>query len=247
MIKKIFCEQIKYAIFFCSVGLFLQGCASSAASRGASHQTDQAYLDARYQLTHQADGLRDGYQNSSQTTKGVLIGGVVGGAAGGATSGGVGIAPGIGLGAIFGGAIGAYIDSHTTLQDKLQNRGVIVITLGDQVLIVVPSAVIFYPMSSNLLPAAYGTLDLVRIFINQMPNMSVKVAGYTSAIEPRDVSFTLSRQQAQKVVRFLWNRGIDTRLLFAEGYGGSKLVSPNTLNWGSDNYRIEITLEQLIR
>jgi outer membrane protein OmpA-like peptidoglycan-associated protein len=196
-------------------------------------------------LSHSSGELRDAYQNSSQLSKGALIGGTVGALAGAATSGGSGVLPGLGLGAIFGGAIGAYIDSHTTLADKLENRGVQVVQLGDQILIVIPSFIVFDYMTSRLLPGAYDTLDLVVELIGRNPNMSVKVAGYTSAVEPEDVSVMLSKQQAEKIMRYFWNRNINTRLLFAEGYGGAKLVTANTGDWGSDNYRIEITLEKL--
>lgn len=225
--------------------IFLQGCASSAAQRGAASEADQAYLQTSYQFSHQEGGLRDAYQNSTQRTKGVLIGGTAGALTGAAISGGSGVLPGLGVGAIFGGAIGAYIDSHTTLADKLINRNVQVVQLGDQILIVIPSFVLFDYMTSHLLAAAYETLDLVVEFINRYPNMSVKIAGYTSAVEPEDVSIMLSKQQAEKVMRYMWNRRLNTRLLYAEGYGGCKLVTANNGNWGSDNYRIEITLEKL--
>jgi outer membrane protein OmpA-like peptidoglycan-associated protein len=236
-------------IIFISVILFysilLQGCASSAAQRGAASEADKAYLETSYQFTHSSGELRDAYQNSAQLTKGVLIGGTMGALAGAATSGGSGILPGFGLGAIFGGAIGAYIDSHTTLADKLMNRGVQVVQLGDQILIVIPSFILFDNNTSHLLAGSYETLDLVIAFINRYPNMSVKIAGYTSAIEPEDVSVMLSKQQAEKIMRYMWNRKLNTRLLFADGYGGCKLVTANTGDWGSDNYRIEITLEKL--
>lgn len=231
--------------FIVSQLLYLTGCASSAAQRGAASEADKAYLETSYQFSHGSGELRDAYQNSSQLTKGVMIGGTVGALAGAATSGGSGVLPGLGLGAIFGGAIGAYIDSHTTLADKLENRGVQIIQLGDQILIVIPSFVVFDYMTSRLLAGAYDTLDLVVEFIGRYPNMSVKVAGYTSAVEPEDVSVMLSKQQAEKIMRYMWNRNINTRMLFAEGYGGSKLVTANTGDWGSDNYRIEITLEKL--
>jgi hypothetical protein len=34
-------------------------------------------------------------------------------------------------------------------------------------------------------------------------------------------------------------------MLYAEGGGSSKLVTANTADWNSDNYRVEITLEKL--
>ncbi len=232
---------------FCGVMLLsLQGCASSAAQRGAAGQADQAYLETDYAMRHfgESGGVSDAYQNANQTAKGVVIGGVVGAAAGSATSAIGGLA-GFGLGAIFGGALGKYIDSHTTLADQLENRHVRVIEMGDQIMIVINSTTLFFPNTSNFRPEVYDTLDLVRKYINQYPNMSVKVAAYTSAAEPPRIIWALSEQQADKVMKYLWNRHINTRLLYAEGGGSSKLVTANTADWNSDNYRVEITLEKL--
>lgn len=247
-LKNRFCHAsviILWCCFFSVILFSLQGCASSAASRGAASSADQAYLETDYALRHFSDSdISSAYQNSSQTAKGVVIGGVVGAAAGSATSAIGGVA-GFGLGAIFGGALGKYIDSHTTLADKLENRHVRVIELGDQILIVINSTTLFYQNTSNIRSDAYETLDLVSQYISHYPNMSVKIAAYTSAAEPERVSRPLSAQQADNVMKYLWNRHINTRLLYAEGGGGSKLVTANTANWSSDNYRVEITLEKL--
>jgi len=224
----------------------LQGCASSAAARGAAGSADQAYLDTDYAMRHfgEAGDVSSTYQNSSQTAKGVMIGGVVGAAAGSATSAVGGLA-GFGLGAVFGGALGKYIDSHTTLADQLENRHVRVIEMGDQILIVINSTTLFYQHTSNIRADAYDTLDLVSKYISRYPNMSVKIAAYTSAAEPERVVRPLSEQQADNVMKYLWNRHINTRMLYAEGGGSSKLVTANTADWNSDNYRVEITLEKL--
>jgi outer membrane protein OmpA-like peptidoglycan-associated protein len=230
--------------YFIMMG-FLQGCASSDAARGAASETDKAYLQTDYALRHVNEGgtLTNAYQNTSQTTKGLIIGGALGAAAG--STSGIGTAAGLGLGAIFGGAIGSYIDSHTTLNDKLENRHVQVIVLGDQVLIIIPSYILFYDNSYNIRADTYDTLDMVIQYISQYPNMSIKVAAYTSAAQPDSVARALSQQQAENIVKYLWNRRVNTRVLYAEGNGGSKLVTANMSDWNSANYRVEITLEKL--
>lgn len=238
--------KIVMLCFFSVILFSLQGCASSAAGRGAASSADQAYLDTDYAMRHFGDAgdVSTAYQNSSQTAKGMVIGGVVGAAAGSATSP-VGGMAGFGLGAIFGGALGKYIDSHTTLADKLENRHVRVIEIGDQIMIVINSTTLFYSNTSNIRLDAYDTLDLVSEYISRYPNISVKIVAYTSAAEPERVSRPLSQQQADNVLKYLWNRHINTRVLYAEGAGSSKLVTANTADWNSDNYRVEITLEKL--
>ena len=117
--------------------------------------------------------------------------------------------------------------------------------LCDQIMLVIPSSIPFNEQTSVLRHHAYSTLDLVAEFVNQYPNMTVKVAAYSSAFDPQRINLVLTQEQAEKIIRYLWNRGIDTRLLYAEGYGGINLVTQNTNDWSSDNFRVEITLEKL--
>lgn len=224
--------------------IFIQGCASSDMSRSAANEADKAHLDADYALSHSESSITDTYQNTSQTTKGAFIGGAAGAIASSLNSS-ISLIPAIGVGAIFGGALGAYIDSHTTLEDKLENRGVKVIVLGDQVMLVLPSVLVFNERTANIRLHAYSTLDLVSQYISRYPNMSVNVAAYTSACEAEAVSEALTQQQAAAIVKYLWSKGINTRLLSASGYGGQKLVAANKPDWNSDNFRVEITLEKL--
>ena len=75
--------------------------------------------------------------------------------------------------------------------------------------------------------------------------MMVKVSAYTDDTGSRTIDLNLSKQQAQQVAKALLATGIDARLLYADGYGGTNLVRANTMDWDTDNYRIEITLEKL--
>lgn len=229
-----------------SIMALLEGCASSDLSRTTAGQVDEAVHNSSASISHLTSGnITDSYQNSSQTTKGLLLGSAAGAIVGGVTSG-VGLFPGAIEGAIFGSALGAYIDSHTTLTDRLINRGVKAVVLGDQVLIVVPSRMIFNEMTAEINPSAYSTLDAVSELINGYPNLSVKISAYTNETGPESVNLALSNEQARSVERYLWSRGVNTRVLSAAGYGGQKLVEKNSMAWDSgSNYRIEITLEAL--
>lgn len=226
--------------------LILQGCASSDISRQASSQINTGYEHTSERIDTIGKGsIADSYDNSTQTTKGVLIGGTAGAVAGSFTSG-VGFLPGAAGGAIFGGAIGAYIDAHTTLADKLKNRGVNVIVLGDQILIVVPSTKLFNGRSADMNPYSYSTLDLIAQFIGKNPNITVKISAYTNPNDTDRGDTVLSQQQANAVERYLWRTGINTRMLYAVGYGPLNPVTCSPEEWtAGDNYRVEITLEKL--
>jgi outer membrane protein OmpA-like peptidoglycan-associated protein len=232
------------SIIVCLATLLLAGCASSDLSRNTAGQIDDAYQNGN-KAFHPGGDIGDAYQNTSQTSKGMIIGGATGAVAGGLTSG-IGALPGAAQGAIIGGALGAYIDAHTTLADKIINRGGKVIVLGDQVMIEFPSNRLFEDTTSNLTPYAYSTLDLVAELISGYPNMSVRVAAYTRSTDPAGVSRALSQQQADNIVRYMWRRGINTRMISAMGMGGIRPVSPDSWGWAfGENYRIEITLEKL--
>lgn len=227
-------------------GVFISGCASSQVSRDAASNVDLGVQQAKNLVGGAEDSnLPDAYQNSTQATKGAIIGGAAG-AVTGALSSGVGVIPGTATGIIFGASYGSYIDSMTTLQDRLENRGVNIIVLGDQILIVVPSARIFNPLTANIKSQAYSTIHMIAQYINHYTKILVKVSAYTADTGSDRVDLALSKQQAEKMAKALLATGVDARILFAEGYGGSHLVAQNGLAWeANDNYRIEITLEKL--
>lgn len=224
----------------------LTGCASSKVSRNAAANVDLGVENAKNLANSTGNtSFADRYQNTSQTAKGAIIGGTVGGVTG-AFSSGIGVIPGAATGALLGASYGAYIDSNANSRDQLENRGANIVVLGDQILIVIPSARLFQPMSADVKPEAYSTLQMVANYINRYTKMLVKVSAYTNDTGSERVDLALSDAQAQSVAKVLLASGVDARVLYAAGYGGTRLVTKNTLDWDeSDNYRIEITLEKL--
>lgn len=235
-------QAFKY-LFFISF-LILQGCASSNVSRQAAGNFNAVYPGNG--PGYGAMSLSEAYQGTSQTTKGVWIGGATGALAGGVVSGGSGILPGAAGGAIFGGALGAYIDANTSLADRIINRGNQVVVLGDQILIVLPSNYLFNDQSAEFRQYAYPTLDLVAKFISSYPNMLVTVTAYVAPLGSERMNHALTQEQANAIVKYLWRTGINTRMLYAQGGGGSKPVErPSLTSQTGNNYRVEITLEKL--
>ncbi len=226
-----------------SIGLF--SCASSNVSRTAAANVDKGSNNAQKLGDDLTGGdIVDSYQNSSQMAKGALLGGAAGAVVGAATTS-VGFLPGLAVGTVFGASYGSYIDSETTLADQLLNRDVNVIELGDQLMVVVPSSRIFDGQSDKIKPTAYTTLNLIATYINSHTTELVKIAAYTDDIGTPSRNVALTRMQAKSVEKYLVATGVNTRVLYAEGYGGTNLIAKNTAEWGSsDNYRIEITMEK---
>lgn len=227
------------------IAIILSSCASSNVSRTTASNVDLGVDNAKSLVSGIYSGdAGETYQNASQATKGAIIGGAAGGVTGFAS--GIGFLPGLATGALLGASYGAYIDSNTNAGDRLENRGVNIVELGDHVLIVIPSARIFQSYSASIKPQAYSTLYLVAKYVNRYTKMLVKVSVYTNDSGSPSSDLALSTQQASSVAKFLLASGIDARLLYAVGCGGTRLVENVSAGWdASDNYRIEITLEKL--
>ena len=224
----------------------LSGCASSKVSRDAASNVDMGFNNASKLGSSFAGGdIVESYQNASQSVKGVILGGGAGMIAG-ATTSSIGFVPGALIGALMGASYGAYIDSESTLGDRLTNRGATIIELGDQILVVIPSKRIFDGMTASIKPQAYSTLNLLTAFIDSYTTMLVKISAYTDDLGEKSVNLALSRQQAHAVERYLAAKHVNTRVLYSTGFGGTNLITRSTMGWGgSDNYRLEITMEKL--
>jgi outer membrane protein OmpA-like peptidoglycan-associated protein len=232
-------------IFFIVLGFILTGCASSSVSRGAADEVDTAYDNTHSFVTQPGMHPAESFQNASQTARGAVVGGAAGAVVGGVAYGTVGLMTGAAGGAVLGGVLGAYIDQHTDIVDRLENRGVKVFILGDQVRIVMPSAWTFKAMTPDIRPEAYSSLDLIAQLIRGFTTMSVKIAAYTNNTGDPRVNCVVSQAQANAIMRYLWPR-VNTRVLSAAGYGGTHLIARNNPNWDEGaNYRVEITLEKL--
>lgn len=230
-------------LIFSSVILF--GCASSDVSRDVTSNIDVGVQHTKRMVDVSADGsIADSYQNASQRTKVALMGGAAGALTGWVSP--IGIFPGALIGAIIGASYGSYIDQNMSLEDQLRNRGATVVVIGDQILVMIPSSRIFDVRSPRIKQDAYSTLNLVIRYINEYTKMLVKVAAYTDVVGSRDANLSLTQEQAENVSRYLNAGGIDARILYAAGYGGTHLVQRNSYAWdGNDNFRVEITLEKL--
>lgn len=223
---------------------WLTGCATSNISRDAAENIEVGVLNLKNMSNLSETGLGDAYQNTSQAIKGGVFGGAAGALAGSMTS--VGILPATAAGVILGATYGMYLDTNMDLRDRLENRGWKVIILGDQVMIEVPSARVFEPLTPRIKQQAYETLQMLAQFINRYNKTLVKISVYTTKTNSFLADQALSEQQAISLEKYLILSGLNARLLYAQGYGGTNLVQENDLTWfGNENYRVVLTFEKL--
>lgn len=88
-------------------------------------------------------------------------------------------------------------------------------------------------------------LHLYKLLISY-PNMKIEIAGHTDGIGSEGYNLVLSQDRVNSVKNALIALGIDTNRLFAQGYGKSKPIAPNTTEeQKARNRRVEFIIKSL--
>jgi len=119
------------------------------------------------------------------------------------------------------------------LQAKPTDRG-LVVTLGD---------VLFDTGRAGLKAGATSNLNKLVAFLNQYPDRSVVIEGYTDSVGSEDYNQGLSERRADSVKSFLAAQGISSIRLSALGKGESDPVADNDSEAGrQQNRRVEVII-----
>ena len=119
------------------------------------------------------------------------------------------------------------------LQAKDTDRG-LVLTLGD---------VLFETGKAQLQSGATGNLNTLVKFLNNYPNRTVLIEGYTDSVGSNDYNQELSSRRAESVQAYLVGQGIDRGRLTASGLGESAPVADNESAMGRQlNRRVEVII-----
>lgn len=130
---------------------------------------------------------------------------------------------------------------------RFEKKGIKVVTLGENYLISVRSAMLFPDQSPRLLWAAYQPLNEIVGFIKEFRKVGIHVTAFCSPYRStrREDALTLAR--ARVVADYLWSQGIDSRLIIAKGEGSRRPFVASTQGGDkSANSRIEITFRDAI-
>ena len=108
------------------------------------------------------------------------------------------------------------------------------LTLGD---------VLFESDKAQLKSAAAGNLNTLVMFLNNYPNRTVLIEGYTDSVGSDDYNQGLSSRRAESVQAYLVGQGIDRGRLTASGLGESAPVADNESATGRQmNRRVEVII-----
>lgn len=149
-----------------------------------------------------------------------------------------------GVGAIAGGSVGVYMDQQEMkLRQRLDNSGVSVTRIGDNITLNMPGNVTFAVNSADINQAFYDVLDSVALVLNEYEKTLVEVAGHTDNTGSDEYNQQLSQKRASSVAAYLRSRQVMAERLIEVGGGENYPVASNDTAEGRQmNRRVEITI-----
>jgi len=122
----------------------------------------------------------------------------------------------------------------------LNEQGIDIIEEGETRTVVIPSDPLFVDHSANFKNEYVDNLKIVAELLKNYDVTQIAITAYTS--QAGESARALTDKQAQKVMKYLQKRGVDTRLIYAQGYGNSYPVAVGANNQNF-NRRIEIKFQ----
>ena len=119
------------------------------------------------------------------------------------------------------------------LQARPTDRG-LVLTLGDT---------LFATGKSELKSGATVNLDRLTAFMNEYPQRTAAIEGYTDSMGSDEMNQSLSQRRADAVKGYLVGRGVNSERLSASGRGENSPVADNESAAGrQQNRRVEVVI-----
>lgn len=191
-----------------------------------------------------------GEEKTNNATIGAGLGALAGGVAGALIGGGdwrKRALIGAGVGALAGGGIGYYMDQQEAkLRQRLQNTGVSVTRVGNDIILNMPGNITFASGSADINASFYEVLNSVGIVLEEYDKSLVDVYGHTDSDGSAQFNQQLSERRAQSVASYLQTRGILRDRFFIRGLGETQPIASNATPEGkAQNRRVEIRIAPL--
>jgi len=122
------------------------------------------------------------------------------------------------------------------LQARPTDRG-LVLTLGDT---------LFATGKAELKSGATVNLDRITTFMNEYPNRTAAIEGFTDNTGSEEMNQSLSERRADAVKRYLVGQGVSSARLTSSGRGENAPVADNESAAGrQQNRRVEVVISQV--
>lgn len=151
---------------------------------------------------------------------------------------------GAAIGALVGGGIGLYMDTQEKeLRQELNNSGVSVARVGDQIIISLPSNISFSTGQYSVRSQFYPALNAISKTLKKYGNTSLEIIGHTDNVGSSASNQTLSENRAISVAQYMAGRGIAGQRIKIRGFGESQPIASNgTASGRAANRRVEIAI-----
>lgn len=190
-----------------------------------------------------------GEQQASKIGIGAGLGALAGGIGGAIIGGGKrsSILIGAGIGALVGGGIGVYMDKQeTALRHRLENSGVSVTRVGNDIILNMPGNVTFSSARSDINPQFHEVLSSVALVLNEYDRSIIDVDGHTDSDGSDEYNMDLSTERARAVADFLTTQKVNPQRFQVRGIGEREPIASNkTAKGKSRNRRVEIKIVPL--
>lgn len=183
--------------------------------------------------------FKNAYDQLSSEGKGAVWGAIAGTVVA-FTGGGMPVARFIGAGA---GALLGRQFSHSTQKAiaQLNDHQVSIIQLGNMVEIILPADQLFYPGESTLKYSSRVILNDVAALLLAYDDSTIAITGHSDQIGTWHHRFDFSKQQAEAVMTYLWQQGVDITMMKFYGVDGFEPIADlNTVRGGFFNRRVDI-------
>lgn len=125
---------------------------------------------------------------------------------------------------------------------------VIVSRAGEEMRIIIPSNLMYKPFSANFYTDYFPVIEALPKFLKCFKKVDVKIAGYTDCCGCEGRNKMITQLQAERLAKYLWSEGIDSRLLHSVGYGSQHPIArQHSFHGRARNRRIEITFRYIPR
>lgn len=106
----------------------------------------------------------------------------------------------------------------TLLNKKIMSYGVKIWHSDDSMVLLLPIKRFFNPASANFSSDAYYCLDEIIELLTYYEIAVVRVSGYADCMDQNPMRKVLAEEQAHRVVKYLWDNGIDASFVYSEGH-----------------------------
>ena len=170
-----------------------------------------------------------------KTARGMSVGGVSGMIA--STLAGVSSPISIILGAGYGGAIGSFQEQIPGLSKTLYEEGGQLVRMGDIIAIYLPIDNYFKQDSTEFKSDKIDTMARISRLLKRTGNTSIVINGYSDDVMDEHHSYLVSELYAQRVMSYLWTRGIPLSRFRLEAKGIQFPIATNLTPTGSAHNR----------